>query len=135
MLTSSPVIVMQVPEQMTARKAQDFVTELAPLLQSTRPRIVLEFSQVRFMDSAGVQALLHCLEEALKRDGDLKLAALCPETVVVLELLRAARVFEMFATSEDAVKSFNAIPVAALAHGSPWYSTVFRKMRALRRAS
>jgi len=134
-MTSSPVIVMQVPEQLTVRETQDFMRDLAPLLESNRPRIVLECSQVRSMDSAGVETLLHCLEEALKRDGDLKLAALSAETEVILELLRVARVFEAFSTSEEAVRSFNAIPVDALPQNAPWYSTVLGDLGALKEAS
>ena len=93
MLTSGPVVVMQVPEQLNGESVRDFMQELGPLLESHRPRIVLECSQVRCMDSAGVEMLLQCLEEALKRDGDLKLAALSPESEVILELMRVARVF------------------------------------------
>jgi len=135
MLTSSPVIVMQLPEQLTVKEINDFVRDLAPLLESNRPRIVLECAQVRSMDSAGVEGLLHCLEEALKRDGDLKLSALSPEAEVILELLRVARVFESFATSEEAVRSFSAIPVDALPQTAPWYSTVLGDLGALKEAS
>lgn len=135
MLTSGPVIVMQVPEQFTGGEANNFLRELGPLLESNRPRVVLECSQVRSMDSAGVETLLHCLEEALKRDGDLKLASLSPEAEVILELLRVARVFETFPTSEEAVRSFNAIPVDALPQDAPWYSTAFGDLGALKEAS
>ncbi|HEV3513543.1 MAG TPA: STAS domain-containing protein [Candidatus Sulfotelmatobacter sp.] len=135
MLTSGPVIVMQVPEQFTGGEAHNFLRELGPLLESNRPRVVLECSQVRSMDSAGVETLLHCLEEALKRDGDLKLASLSPEAEVILELLRVARVFETFPTSEEAVRSFNAIPVDALPQDAPWYSTAFGDLGALKEAS
>lgn len=135
MLTSGPVIVMQVPERLTVSETHDFMRDVAPLLESNRPRIVLECSQVRIMDSAGVEALLHCLEEALKRDGDLKLAALSAETEVILELLRVARVFETFATSDDAVRSFNAVPVDALPQSTPWYSAMFGDLGALKEAS
>lgn len=135
MLTSGPVIVMQVPEQLSAEEAQNFMMELGPLLESHRPRIVLDCSQVRSVDSMGVEVLLQCLEEALKRDGDLKLAALSPEADVMLELLRVARVFEVFPTSEEAVRSFNAIPVEALPQDAPWYTAVFGDFGALKQAS
>jgi anti-sigma B factor antagonist len=125
MLTSGPVVVMQVPEQFNAGAVQSFMEELGPLLDSNRPRIVLDCSQVRSMDSVGVEALLQCLEEALKRDGDLKLASLSPEAEVILELMRVARVFEAFQTSEEAVRSFNAIPADAAPQDAPWYSAVF----------
>lgn len=135
MLTSGPVIVMQVPEQLNAAEVRNFMEELGPLLESNRPRIVLECSQVRSMDSAGVEMFLHCLEEALKRDGDLKLAALSPEAEVILELMRVSRVFETFRASEDAVRSFNTIPADAVAQESPWYTTFLGDLGALKQAS
>lgn len=135
MLTSGPVIVMQVPEQLNAGEISGFMKELEPLLESTRPRIVLECSQVCSMDSAGVEMLLHCLEEALKRDGDLKLASLSPEAGVILELMRVARVFETFPTSDEAVRSFNAIPAEVAAQTAPWYSAMFGDLGALKQAS
>lgn len=135
MLTSGPVIIMQVPEQLNAGEVRNFMQELGPLLESNRPRIVLDCSQVRSIDSAGVEMLLHCLEETLKRDGDLKLAALSPEADIILELMRVARVFETFRTSEEAVRSFNTIPADAVAQDAPWYSTVFGDLGALKQAS
>lgn len=133
MLTSGPVVVMQVPEQFNAGEVRKFMEELSPLLESHRPRIVLECSQVRSIDSAGVEALLQCLEEALKRDGDLKLAALSPEAEVILELMRVARVFETYQTSDEAVHSFSAIPVDAAPQDAPWYA--FGDLSAIKEAS
>ena len=136
MLTNGPVVVMQVPEQFNAGEVRNFMEELGPLLGSNRPRIVLDCSQVRSIDSAGVEALLQCLEETLKRDGDLKLAALSPESEVILELMRVARVFEAYPTSDEAVRSFNAIPVDAVSQdNTPWYSAVFGDLRAVKEAS
>ena len=108
MLTSGPVVIMQVPEQFKGRDVQSFMAELEPLLESNRPRIVLDCSLVRSMDSAGVEALLRGLEETLEQSV-LKLAALSPESEVILELMRVARVFEAFPTSDDAIRSFNVV--------------------------
>jgi anti-anti-sigma factor len=135
MLTSGPVVVMQVPEHLNVGEVRNFMQELGPLLESNRPRIVLDCSQVRSLDSAGVETLLQCLEEVLKRDGDLKLAALSPESEVILELMRVARVFEIFQTSEEAVRSFNAIPADAVSQDAPWYSSIFGDLGALKQAS
>ena len=135
MLTSGPVVVMQVPENLNAGAIPHFLEELGPLLESNRPRIVLDCSQVRSIDSAGVETLLECVEEALKRDGDLKLAALSPESEVILELMRVARVFEVFQNSEEAVRSFNAVPADAAPQEAPWYSAVFGELGALKQAS
>ncbi len=135
MLTSGPVVVMQVPEELNAAEARTFMEELAPLLEANRPRIVLDCSQVRSVDSAGVEALLECLEETLKRDGDLKLAALSSEAEVILELMRVARVFETFRNCEEAVRSFSALPSDAVAQDAPWYGPVFGDLGVLKQAS
>jgi anti-anti-sigma factor len=135
MLTNGPVVVMQMPEQFTGGEVQTFMLELGPLLESNRPRIVLECSQVRSLDSSGVEMLLHSLEEVLKRDGDLKLAALSAEAEVFLELMRVARVFETFPTSEEAVRSFHVVPAEAATQTAPWYSANFGDLGALKQAS
>jgi anti-sigma B factor antagonist len=135
MLTSGPVVIMQMPEQLNAVGVRTFMQELEPLLEAHRPRIVFDCSQVRYMDSAGVEMMLHCLEEAMKRDGDLKLASLSPESEVVLELMRVARVFEAFATSDEAVRSFSAIAAEGVSQNAPWYASIFGDMGALKQAS
>jgi anti-anti-sigma regulatory factor len=77
------------------------------LVKADRPRVVFDFSSVGELDSTGVKALLVCLEEVLKRNGDLKLAAIPPEPAVVLEVTGVDRLFEIFENSSDAVESFN----------------------------
>src|SRR5258708_28125636 len=110
MVSGGAVVVMEVPEQLKRQEVGPFLDELQPLLESDRPRVVLDCSQVQHMDSAGVEMLLHCMQEAMKRDGDLKLAAISPEAAVILELMRGDRLFEIFNTPHEAVQSFHGIP-------------------------
>src|SRR5215472_4217117 len=114
MFVSRPVVVMQLPECLNSESSRELLQEVEPLLEVHRPRVVFDCSLVRSMDGAGVETLLHCLEEAMKRDGDVKLCALSPEAAVMLELMRADRVFEVAETSEESVRSFNAIPADAV---------------------
>jgi len=111
MSSQKPVVVKQLPEQVKLGQVQGLMREIAPLFKDDRPRIVFDFSQVHQIDSAGVDMLLHCVEEAMKRDGDLKLAAVPPESAVILELTRVDRLFEIFDTVEEAVHSFDGFPV------------------------
>jgi len=71
----------------------------------------------------------------MKRDGDVKLCALSPEAAVMLELMRADRVFEVAETSEESVRSFNAIPADAVPEAAPWYAAVLGEMGTLKQAS
>ena len=135
MSNNRPVVVMQLPEHLDHSQVPVFSQELEPLLESHRPRFVLDFSQVRSIDSTGIEMLLNCLEEVMKRDGDLKLADVSKEALVILELMRVDRVFEMFPTCEEAVRSFNAIPAEAIPEDAPWYSSVFGDLGYLKQAS
>jgi anti-sigma B factor antagonist len=122
MFSKGPIIVMELPEQLNRSAVKTFLGELQPLLEIDRPCIVLDCSQVQHLDGAGVQMLLHCLEEAMKRNGDLKLAAVSPASAVILELMRADRLFEVFATPHEAVRSFQASAPLTGSTSQPWYS-------------
>jgi anti-sigma B factor antagonist len=109
MLTHRPVLVMEMPQQLNSVEARTFMQELEPLLDSPRPRIVFDCSEVHYVDRAGVAMILHCLEEAMKSGGDLKLAALSAESEAVLEL---RRMFEAFSTSDEAMRNFTSLQTA-----------------------
>ncbi len=95
------------PERVNARSAREFLRDVQPFLNADRPQVVFDLSQVKQLDAAGVEMLLRCMSQAHKRDGDLKLASLSPQASVVLELTRTERLFEIYETSTDAVRSFN----------------------------
>jgi anti-sigma B factor antagonist len=119
------VIVMEAPENLNYSEGRTFLAELLPLLQSDRPRIVLDCSQVQHMDSAGIEMLLNCMGEAMKHDGDIKLASLSPASAAILELMRVDRLFEVFESAEAATRSFQAVTLPDVQQGLPWYSSGF----------
>jgi anti-sigma B factor antagonist len=106
METSKPVIVKRMPDRLNHKQARTFLNEVQPFLNTDRPQLVFDCSQIRQMDAAGVDMLLRCMAEVMRRDGELKLAKLSPQAAVILELTRTDRLFEIFETSSDAVKSF-----------------------------
>jgi anti-anti-sigma factor len=113
---------MELPEVLNHEQGEKFVAELQPLLEVHRPRIVLDCSQVQQMDSAGIETLLYCMQEAMKRDGDMKLAAVSPAAATILELMRVDRLFEVFDTAEEASRSFQAVAMPEASQSLPWYS-------------
>jgi anti-anti-sigma factor len=106
METTRPVIVKHMPEKLGSKEARSFLRDVQPLLNMDRPQIVFDLSNVKRVDAAGVEMLLDCMSEVMKRDGDLKLASLSPEAAVILELTRTDRLFEIYQTAADAVRSF-----------------------------
>jgi anti-sigma B factor antagonist len=116
---------MELPETLNRAEGKKFCSELEPLMDGHRPRIVLDCSQVQQMDSAGIEILLDCMSEAMKRDGDLKLAALSPAAAAIMELMRVDRLFEVFETTDEAARSFQAGTLPELEPSLPWYSAGF----------
>lgn len=107
METSRPVIVKRLPNRVNIKEAKRFFREVEPILRIDRPQVVFDLSQVRQMDAAGVEVLLQCMAQAMKRDGDVKLAAVSPQAAIILELTRTDRLFEIYETSTDAARSFS----------------------------
>jgi anti-sigma B factor antagonist len=104
---SRPVVVKRMPEHLNLVQARKFLKEIQPMLNSDRPQLVFDLSTVRQLDAAGVDMLLHCMSEAMKRDGDVKLAGLSAQAAVILEMTRTDRLFEIYETSTDAARSFS----------------------------
>ncbi len=70
------VVVKQVPETLNEKGGRLFFNELEGCINVERPSIVFDCSKVIQMDKAAIHLLLCCLEEAIKRNGDVKLAAI-----------------------------------------------------------
>ena len=100
------VTVTQLPETVDIRRGRMFFKELETRMNVDRPCMVLDCSRVREMDRFAIHMLLCCLEEAMKRDGDVKLAAVSPAARAKLELMRVDRLFEIYETETEAVNSF-----------------------------
>src|SRR3954467_11915877 len=107
METSRPVVVKRMPERVNQREARKFLQDVQPFLRADRPQLVFDLSQVKQLDAAGVEMLLHCVSEVMKRDGDLKLASLSRQATMVLELTRTDRLFEIYESSTEAARSFS----------------------------
>jgi anti-sigma B factor antagonist len=113
MASCGAVVVKKFPESVSVNHVQHLQREAVPLLENDRPCVVFDFSDVMQLDSAGIEMLLRCMEEAMKRNGDVKLAAVSPQVAVILELTRVDRLFEIFETPADAVESFHRFPMQA----------------------
>lgn len=109
------VTVEQVPERFTAEQERIFFRKLQDRMNHNRPCVVLDCSRLGQMDKSVVHLLLSCLEEAMKRNGDVRLAALPPQATAILASTGADRLFRFFDSTADAVNSFCQRPVSARA--------------------
>ncbi len=100
------VTVGQLPGTLSIEQRRAFLHEMENFLHVDRPRVVLDCSEIRQLDKPVIQLLLTCLEEAMKCNGDIKLAAMSLEMRESLKEMGVSHLFEMFDTVVDAVISF-----------------------------
>ncbi len=112
-----PVTVLAVPEKVAAAEEKDFLRTLHQKVQSDRPRIVLDCSPLQEMSKAAMSLLLSSLEEAMKRNGDVRLAALNHSALTALTATGISRLFEIYPTAAEAVHSYRrrSVPVPSQA--------------------
>ena len=100
------VTVKQLPPVFNAKQERMFLREIESCLNVSRPCIVLDCSEARQIDRPFLHLLLCCLEEAMKRNGDVRLAALRPDARAILKLAGIQRLFKSYETVAEAVESF-----------------------------
>ena len=115
------VTVKQLPAAFDSKQEQIFLREFEDCLNVSRPCIVLDCSQACEIDGPFLHLLLCCLEEAMKRNGDVRLAALTPEAKAALKVSRIERLFKTYETETEAVDSFQQ-PSGYVACGDDGYS-------------
>jgi anti-sigma B factor antagonist len=92
-------------EELDAGNAAEFKRDMAAVLDGN-DKLVLDLARLRFVDSSGLGAFISCLRKLNAKGGDLKLCGLSKQVRAAFELVRMHRVFDIHATSDDAVRAF-----------------------------
>lgn len=125
-LRTRTVVVQQLPETIDLKRGRLFLREFESNINAERPCIVFDCSQLLQIDMPAVLLLLHCLEGAMKRNGDIKLAAVPAATKTMLESTGIIHLFEIFETNADAVSSFHRLLVRVDTQVSAWPGNLHR---------
>ena len=110
------VTVEQLPEITSEEQGYRFLTLLQKRMSDKRPGLVLDCSRLNQINKPAIHLLLSCLEEAMKRNGDARLAGVSPSAHAALKVTGADRLFQIFSSNADAISSFyqRSIPLEAL---------------------
>lgn len=97
------VTIVTVPvDELDASNVAEFKRDIAPLLEAHR-ELLLDLSQLRFVDSSGLGAILSCLRQLTAKGGDLKLCGMANPVRTIFELVRMHRIFHIYGTQAEAV--------------------------------
>ena len=100
------VTIEQLPEITSEEQGRRFLSMVQNRMSDRRPGLVLDCSGLTQLDKPVLHLILSCLEEAMKRNGDARLAAVSPSAHAMLKVIGADRLFQIFASNADAVNSF-----------------------------
>jgi anti-sigma B factor antagonist len=95
----------------TFKEAENFKKHLNNEINSGSLKIVIDLTRCVFMDSTFLSTIVTALKRVTKSGGNLKLAGVHSETQALLELTGTVKVFEIYATREEAIRSFDAQPI------------------------
>ncbi len=101
------IVVINVKEErLDAHNSGELKSEMQKLFEEGSKNILVDLKDVRFIDSSGLGALVSGFKNAISHQGNLKLSSLQPQVKSMFELTRLHRVFEIFASSSEALENY-----------------------------
>ncbi len=100
------VSVIAVVGSIDALTSADFSSFVSGQVEQGQTRLVVDLSQVDYMSSAGLRAILAVLKEARQLGGDLRLAAAQPGVEKILKLSGFMSILKVYPGVEEAITSF-----------------------------
>ena len=100
------VTVFTLEGRVDSEGAVDMDLALQAATSEGKYKIILDMSQVRYINSAGLRTLADILTQTKENQGDLKLVDLHPKVQRVLQIIGFDKFFSIYATVEDALAAF-----------------------------
>jgi anti-sigma B factor antagonist len=97
------VPVVKVQGEVDVSTAPELRERLLAIAEEGKPVVIVDLSDVSFIDSTALGVLVSALKRFRSGGGDLKLVVTEPHIVKVLEITGLTEVFEIYARSEEAV--------------------------------
>jgi len=99
--------VVQIEGRFDVATAPTIKAKLQNLISEGNTRLVLNLSELSFIDSSGLGVLVSCLRKAAADGGDLRLAEVPPFCRSIFELTRLTRVFEIGQSEREALSALS----------------------------
>lgn len=100
------ILVINIQEnRLDAKISIEFKTKMIDLIKRGHYHIILNLSNVKFIDSTGLGAIISSLK-VLGNKGDIVLCGVQSAAMTLLKLTRMDQVFRIYADEEEAIASF-----------------------------
>ena len=81
------------------------------LIKNPVKKYIMDFAEVSYVNSIGVGAVAAALKKAKKLQGNIKFINVSSTVMELFELTRLTKVFEIYESEEEALKSYETVPV------------------------
>ena len=100
------VTIFSLEGRVDSEGAVDLDIALQAATSENKSKLVLDMSQVRYINSAGLRTLADILTQCKENDGDLKLVDLNPKVQRVLQIIGFDKFFSIYLSLEEALADF-----------------------------
>lgn len=97
-------------DKLDSRNAGQLKAEFLILAQPDIDALIVDLSEVKHIDSAGISALLLAQRQMKIHEGELRLVGVRPDVMSMLRLTQLDRIFPIFNTVEEALAAELALP-------------------------
>jgi anti-sigma B factor antagonist len=103
----TPVNVVAITGSLDALTSADFSSFMSGQIERGKSQLIVDLSQVDYMSSSGLRAILAALKEARQLGGDLRLAAAQAGVEKILKLSGFMSILKFYPTVDEALSSFS----------------------------
>ncbi|WP_439185628.1 STAS domain-containing protein [Carboxylicivirga taeanensis] len=90
-------------DRLNATIATEVKAELTSALSKDGVRMVLNLSNIKFIDSTGIGTLISALKTAREHKGTFQLCCIKTDVLALLKLMKLDKVFDIFESEEQIV--------------------------------
>jgi anti-sigma B factor antagonist len=76
------------------------------LIEQNKKKVVIDLSNVKWMNSSGLGTMMGCLTSLKNAEGDLKLCGVTEKVKSLFMITKLITLFETYGTQDEAVKAF-----------------------------
>ena len=106
-ITAGEIDLIAVEGTIDAMSSAKLTETINKHIHDGHPNVVMDFSKVDFMSSAGLRAILASVKEARAAGGDFRLASPQPSIDKVLKMAGFHNIVKIYGSIEEAISSFS----------------------------
>jgi len=99
------VVILAPTGRLDITTAWQFRLKLQEMISEENPHVLVNLSEVNFIDSSGLTSLVAGMRDADKIDGSFRICNVHPEAKLVFEVTMMDSVFDIYETEEEALKA------------------------------